>query len=199
MGSGTAPPNQYVTLDHEHILVFRKGENPESDPSSSYFWNERNRWFSDIWDVGGDAQQTTGDRDVAASFPLEVPLRLILMYSSRGDLVLDPFGGTGTTGVAAAVAGRDSVCYDIDESMRQDWKTGLSQTPAISEWWIEHRIRNHIDTVRGRNPAYKNTHHETSVMTQPEEELRLHRVDEVSDEVSYSQVGEFGKNRLDSF
>ncbi|MFW6152959.1 MAG: DNA methyltransferase, partial [Halobacteriota archaeon] len=64
MGSGMVPPNAYVTLEHEFVLVFRKGPTPRSfEPSSprryesAYFWEERNEWFSDLWtDVGGERQ-----------------------------------------------------------------------------------------------------------------------------------------------
>jgi len=56
MGSGMLPSGAYVTLEHEHILIFRKGNNRKFDnaqkslrQNSSYFWEERNIWFSDIW------------------------------------------------------------------------------------------------------------------------------------------------------
>ena len=55
MGSGMLPPNAYVTLEHEYILVFRNGKDSRSFEScserrynSAYFWEERNQWFSDV-------------------------------------------------------------------------------------------------------------------------------------------------------
>ena len=61
MGSGMLPNGAYVTQEHEHILIFRKGEkrnyNKEDDKKrrreSAFFWEERNVWFSDIWDFKG--------------------------------------------------------------------------------------------------------------------------------------------------
>ncbi|TFF88528.1 MAG: site-specific DNA-methyltransferase, partial [Promethearchaeota archaeon] len=64
LGSGMLPPNAYVTLEHEYILIFRKGIKkrkfkPKSEDryNSAFFWEERNKWFSDIWmDIKGVAQ-----------------------------------------------------------------------------------------------------------------------------------------------
>jgi len=61
MGSGMLPPNAYVTLEHEYLLVFRDGSDRRGfEPGaarryeSASFWEERNRWFSDVRiDVGG--------------------------------------------------------------------------------------------------------------------------------------------------
>jgi hypothetical protein len=51
-----------------------------------------------------------------APFPIELPARLIELHTYRGDLVLDPFAGSGTTAVAAVRAGRHYAGYDLDES-----------------------------------------------------------------------------------
>jgi len=60
MGSGTLPSGAYVTLEHEYILVFRKGGRRSFLPSeqglrreSAFFWEERNSWFSDVWNFSG--------------------------------------------------------------------------------------------------------------------------------------------------
>ena len=49
------------------------------------------------------------------TFPEEIPLRCIKLYSFVGDLVLDPFGGSGTTGIVAMKLKRNSVMYEINE------------------------------------------------------------------------------------
>lgn len=199
MGSGCSPPNQYVTLDHEHILIFRKGPNPESDPSSSYFWNERNRWFSDIWEVGSASQESAGNRDTSAAFPLELPLRLIYMYSKRGDTVLDPFAGTGTTGIASMIAGRNSVCVDVESSMREEWESRKDRVTDLSKTWTNRRIENHLKTVCDREPEHFNSTHKTSVVTKPEEDLELWQVSGVGSEgVQYERLGDFGDNPVQS-
>ncbi|MFC4549044.1 DNA-methyltransferase, partial [Halorussus sp. GCM10023401] len=128
MGSGMVPPNAYATLEHEYVLIFRNGSGSRSfEPNAdrryeaAYFWEERNDWFSDLWtDVRGEAQDLTGEepRERSGAFPFEVPYRLVNMYSAYGDTVLDPFWGTGTTTLAAMVAGRDSVGYELRREFR---------------------------------------------------------------------------------
>ena len=128
MGSGMLPAGAYVTLEHEYILIARKGSKrvfrtdgeKQNRRASAMFWEERNRFFSDIWtDVKGASQALASSefRKRSAAFPFEVAYRLVIMYSVRGDLVLDPFWGTGTTSVAAMAAVRNSIGLEIDADM----------------------------------------------------------------------------------
>lgn len=124
MGSGMLPCGAYVTLEHEWILIFRKGnkriyktaEEKLNRMKSSFFWEERNVWFSDVWDIKGTKQalQRPNTRERSAAYPFEIPFRLINMFSQKGDTILDPFLGTGTTILAAILTGRNSYGYDID-------------------------------------------------------------------------------------
>ena len=59
-----------------------------------------------------------GDRERNGSYPLEIPYRLINMYSSYGDLVLDPFAGLGTTNLACMLTGRDGIGIDISYDIK---------------------------------------------------------------------------------
>ena len=124
MGSGMLPSGAYVTLEHEHILIFRKG-NKMSFPNekrqlrreSSYFWEERNIWFSDIWDDVMGSKQVLKSKDVrsrSAAYPFELAYRLINMYSCKGDTILDPFWGTGTTSLAALASERNSIGIELE-------------------------------------------------------------------------------------
>lgn len=127
MGSGTLPCGAYVTLEHEWILVFRKGArrafSTEGERAmrraSAFFWEERNRWFSDVWEIAGARQEIRGlrPRERNASFPLEIPFRLVCMYSKFGDVVIDPFMGMGTTSVAAMLLGRNSVGFEVERGL----------------------------------------------------------------------------------
>lgn len=78
----------------------------------------------DIWDFPAESATRIGH---PAPFPVELPRRLIEMYTYRGDLVLDPFVGSGSTAVAAARAGRHYVGYDLEESYVERARTRLAE------------------------------------------------------------------------
>lgn len=127
MGSGMLPCGAYVTLEHEWILVFRKGgkrdykqaNDKQLRRQSSFFWEERNKWFSDLWEIKGVKQHISNSqtRERNASYPIEIPYRLINMYSQQGDTVLDPFLGMGTTTIAAMMSQRNSIGVEIDANL----------------------------------------------------------------------------------
>jgi DNA modification methylase len=108
-------PNGIIKNDIEHILMFRKpggyrSPTPEQEHLSRISTDDYVRWFSPIWsDVRGQFR-----RDHPAPYPVEIPRRLIKMYSFVGDTVVDPFSGTGTTAVAALEVGRNSISVEID-------------------------------------------------------------------------------------
>ncbi|TSA01009.1 MAG: site-specific DNA-methyltransferase [Deltaproteobacteria bacterium] len=108
-------PNAVVKNDIEFILMERKpGGYRKPDLSTrilSVIPAERHKeWFQQIW-TGLTGAST---RHHPAPFPLELAERLIRMFSFVGDTVLDPFMGTGTTNVAAAKWGRNSIGVEID-------------------------------------------------------------------------------------
>lgn len=106
-------PNAIVPAEVEHVLMLRKPGYRRTEAwqreASAITREEHARWFRPVWDDVPGARATAGH---PAPFPVEVPERLVRMFSFRGDLVLDPFCGSGTTAVAAARAGRDSVSVD---------------------------------------------------------------------------------------
>jgi hypothetical protein len=67
----------------------------------------------DLWEIPAESATRVGH---PAPFPVELPERLIELYTYRADLVLDPFAGSGTTAVAALRTGRHYVGYDLDEA-----------------------------------------------------------------------------------
>ena len=185
MGSGTMPPNAYITLEHEYILVFRKGDLRSPDSAarreSAYFWEERNEWFTDVWaDVNGAPQATASEeaRDRSAAFPFDIPHRLINMYSVRGDTVLDPFVGTGTTTLAAMCAGRDSIGVDADAAILDEARTRIPGVEDLSTSVAHDRLQQHVSfvTESGRDPKYESTVYGFPVMTKAERDLQLWRV-----------------------
>ena len=119
LGSGFLPPNAYVTLDCEYVLLFRKGRLrrfASHDPArlaSRFSRAERDRWFSQVWsDIRGVRQSSPRGR--SGAFPLALAERLVRMFSVEGDTVLDPFAGTGTTLWAASRWGRHAIGVEWD-------------------------------------------------------------------------------------
>lgn len=206
MGSGMIPPNAYVTLEHEYILVFRNGSQRRrfavgSDRryQSAYFWEERNQWFTDVWsDINGTAQpldtereqetepetetESEDVRDRSGAFPLDIPHRLINMYSVYGDTVLDPFWGTGTTSRAAMVAGRNSVGYEIETAFADMFERRISDLDALSEEIVVDRLADHRAFIEQREDdmEYEATHYDFPVMTQQETDIKLYSVSDVT-------------------
>jgi DNA modification methylase len=110
-------PNGVVKNDVEHILFLRKpggyrSPTPEMEKRSFISTDDYVKWFSSIWtDVKGQLR-----KEHPAPYPVEIPRRLIRMFSFAGDIVVDPFAGTGTTALAALETGRNSISVEIDPS-----------------------------------------------------------------------------------
>jgi DNA modification methylase len=194
MGSGMLPPNAYVTLEHEYILVFRNGTarrefEPKADRryEAAYFWEERNRWFSDVWDdITGERQALDANpqRERSAAYPFEIPYRLVNMYSVYGDTVLDPFWGTGTTSLAAMVAGRDSVGYELDEGFVDVFDERVEHVAEQARNVVDERLRDHVAFVDERRtagdpPEYTAEHYDCPVTTSQERSIRFYTVEDV--------------------
>jgi len=123
LGSGFLPPNAYVTLDCEFILIFRKGNIRKFQPhdrqryDSAFTKQQRNEWFSQIWALKGTRQTTSELEKRTAAYPEEIAERLIKMFSVKGDTVLDPFLGSGTTAKIALKNERNSIGYETDQDL----------------------------------------------------------------------------------
>ena len=198
MGSGMLPAGAYVTLEHEYVLILRKGDKREFDiPSekadrrrSALFWEERNQWFSDVWmDLKG-ARQAMQDKKVRArsgAFPFELAYRLINMYSVAGDTVLDPFLGVGTTMIAAMVAARNSVGFELEAEFVEEIRKTVDQMVPFGNQVITERLARHEEFVKDRLSAGKAIKHESAsygfpVVTQQEKEIFFHRPKRVDSE-----------------
>ena len=108
-------PNAVIKNDIEFILMQRKpgGYRSPSVPTRvlSVISAENHRmWFQQIW--SGLTGAST--KHHPAPYPLELADRLVRMFSFVGDTVLDPFGGTGTTTLAASRVGRNSFSVELD-------------------------------------------------------------------------------------
>ena len=114
MGSYPTPRNGILSIDYEFILTFKKLGKPtrpskEIKEQSKMTVKEWKEYFAGHWNFGGVRQ----DGHIAM-FPEELPKRLIKMFAFKGDTVLDPFLGSGTTSLAAKNLGRNSIGYEIN-------------------------------------------------------------------------------------
>lgn len=137
MGSFPYPRNGIVKIDFEYILIFKKqGEAPkvskeikEQSKLSKEEWNE---YFNGHWNFNGEKQQAH-----LAMFPLELPKRLIKMFSFIGDTVLDPFLGSGTTALAALQFSRNSIGYEINPEFLEVIKKKLPINDLLTKPQLE--------------------------------------------------------------
>lgn len=125
MGSYGYPRNGYVSYNYEYIAIFKKRGRPPSPPENKQKekidLSEWRELFNGMWHFKG-ARQVAG----TAIFPDGLPSRLIRMFTYEGDIVLDPFLGSGTTTKVALEKGRNSIGYEIG-----------FQSPAMEEEWTE--------------------------------------------------------------
>jgi DNA modification methylase len=108
-------PNAVIKNDIEFILMERKTGGYRSPSVATRVLSvvpaERHKlWFQQIW-TGVTGAST---KQHPAPYPIELAERLVRMFSFVGDTVLDPFMGTGTTAVAAALWGRNSIGVEVD-------------------------------------------------------------------------------------
>lgn len=134
---GTYPYPGGILLNHMHEFILelekpaRKGHRKYGHVTDEQ--RERSKLDKDFWlslknsDVWLMKPETSGrNRQHAAPFPLELPERFIRAYSFVGERVLDPFLGSGTTLLAAALHGRDGIGYDINADFCQMTKQRLA-------------------------------------------------------------------------
>ncbi len=112
-GSWLSASNPVLRDVHEYILVFSKQSfsRKAKDSDSTIERDEFLEWTKSVWHIPAVSARKIGH---PAPFPEELPERLIKMYTFRGDVVLDPFAGSGTSCVAALKNERDYVGYEIE-------------------------------------------------------------------------------------
>ncbi|WP_448825080.1 DNA-methyltransferase [Capnocytophaga ochracea] len=113
-GSWQSAANPTLRDIHEYILVFSKGDykrekgKKENTISKEQFME----WTKSIWTMNAVSAKKIGH---PAPFPEELPFRLIQLYSFVGDIILDPFMGSGTTAISALKADRKYIGFDISQ------------------------------------------------------------------------------------
>lgn len=111
-GSWKSAANPSLRDVHEYILVFSKGSLSRKKGKDTIRKEDFLEWTKSIWKMNTESAKRVKH---PAPFPEELPHRLINLYSFEGDIILDPFMGSGTTAVAALKNKRRFVGYDISE------------------------------------------------------------------------------------
>lgn len=114
-GSWLSPTNPALRDVHEYILVFSKGtfrREKVKDRKSTISKEEFLEFTRSVWDFPSVSARKTGH---PAPFPVELPYRVIQLYTFEGEVILDPFMGSGQTAIAAMKTDRHYIGYEIDE------------------------------------------------------------------------------------
>ncbi len=115
-GSWQSASNPVLRDVHEYILVFSKGGFAREKPpgkENTITKEQFMEWTKSVWNMNPESARKVGH---PAPFPVELPYRLIQLYTFRGDIVLDPFMGSGATALAALKAGRKYIGYETDRA-----------------------------------------------------------------------------------
>jgi len=113
-GSWQSASNPVLRDVHEYILVFSKStfKREAAEKENTIQRDDFLEWTKSVWKFPAVSAKKIGH---PAPFPEELPHRLIQLYSYRGDVILDPFAGSGTTCLVAAMDQRHYVGYEINQ------------------------------------------------------------------------------------
>ena len=114
-GSWKSPSNPYLKYTWEFLEIFCKGEmkKPGSRDDIDINAEEFKKWVVAKWSIAPERKMS--EYGHPAMFPEELAERVLKLFSFRGDIVLDPFNGSGTTTAVAARTGRKYLGIDISE------------------------------------------------------------------------------------
>lgn len=111
-GSWLSAGNPVLRDIHEYILVFSKESfsRKKGKKKNTISKDEFLEWTKSVWTFPAVSAKSVGH---PAPFPVELPYRLIQLYTFEGDTILDPFMGSGQTAIASIKAKRHYIGYDI--------------------------------------------------------------------------------------
>lgn len=133
-------PGAVIKNDHEHVLMLRKPGGYRQTPMiqkalSMMQRDEMDAWMRPVW---SDIRGASLRQGHPAPFPSELAERLIRMFSFAGDVVLDPFAGSGSTAVAALRAGRSSISVEIERTYVDQAKARLlAEIPGLARRGVQ--------------------------------------------------------------
>lgn len=117
-GSWLSASNPTLRDVHEYILIFSKGrfKREKGDRETSIERDDFLACTKSVWQFATVSAKRVGH---PAPFPIELPRRLIELYTFKNEIILDPFMGSGTTALAAIETGRHYIGYDLNEDYTQ--------------------------------------------------------------------------------
>ena len=112
-GSWQSASNPVLRDTHEYIMVFSKGayDRKKGERENTITKEQFMEWTKSVWTMNPESAKKVKH---PAPFPVELPYRLTQLYTFKGDIVLDPFMGSGSTAIAALKSERKYVGYDVD-------------------------------------------------------------------------------------
>ncbi len=135
-GSWMSASNPTLRDIHEYILVFSKGDykrerqkQEKEIRQNTISRDDFMEWTKSVWTFNAESARRIGH---PAPFPVHLPYRLIQLLSFTNDIVLDPFMGSGTTGIAALKSNRKFIGFDTNEAYVK---------------LANHRIQPHLNTL----------------------------------------------------
>jgi site-specific DNA-methyltransferase (adenine-specific) len=128
-GSYRSPANPTLRDLTERVVIASKGRFDRARQGEATIGaDEFMEATLDVWDLPAESATRVGH---PAPFPVELPQRLIELYTWRGDLVLDPFMGAGSTAVAAVRTGRHYIGYDTEPAYVEAATARLAEEHAL--------------------------------------------------------------------
>ena len=144
-GSWMSPSNPTLRDVHEYCLCFSKGRMDRVRRGTSTI--ERDEFIEatlSVWHLPPESAKRVGH---PAPFPVSLPRRFIELYTYDGDVVLDPFMGSGSTAVAAVEAGRRFIGYDLSRAYARLARQRVRQAKAALAVAAEDQLRSAVDSV----------------------------------------------------
>lgn len=153
------PMYYYPDNLQESILIFQNGDfdysrvpkRKKTESKIDLEESQKEKWYLNVWNITNVLPINNRIEKGIAAFPEEIPYRLIKLFSYKGETVLDPFMGSGTTLKVASELGRKCVGYEIDIELLEvvKEKLGITQTRLLqSSSGFEIIIRDDVKHLR---------------------------------------------------
>ena len=144
-GSWRSPSNPTLRDTHEYILIFQKPPFGRNSQTGSNLTIDRDAFLQHTKSIWNIPSASAIEAEHPAPFPVELPRRLIELYTFPGEVVLDPFMGTGATALATVGFNRCFVGYDIEPRYVEIAEMRLKEARMISEF--DHIAKSHYHMI----------------------------------------------------